>query len=192
MEQKPVRLMKSMSGLFRSRPQRNTTPVVKITLSSLAWANEFFCSDFYGKTMRGKYLAWVALISTLDCSAAGVTQSVRSFSVQVELSKTALEVLRSRRETVVVSAEFADEIGPGGDYYGSSRYEIFKPGLVMNGEISVPSSTGQEKHADYEVNVNIYSGRKSLKNNVLNCNHIQGMLSDLLTRVNVARCDLSK
>lgn len=133
----------------------------------------------------------IALTMAVHVNAENNVRPARAFSVRVELSKQALAKLTTSAESVLVVATFADEIGPGGDYYGEAQYEMFKPSLATIGVIAIPSSSDQKiQQIDYEVNVNVVSGRRRFKDNILNCEIIEGKLSDLLGRTKVVQCDL--
>lgn len=113
------------------------------------------------------------------------------FSIKVLLDGSAKRYLSERSETLVVDVSFADEIGPAGNYLGSTRHEA--PGettFAVRGLKFDSNSIRMLRTSDYEVLVNVYSGRRSIDKNVLDCDLVQDSISKLQRRTHEVHCKL--
>jgi hypothetical protein len=131
------------------------------------------------------------LISTAFASDTG---SSRSIAVRVELSSAAHKALQQSGESLTLRTEFADEIGPGGDYLGAYTYEVFKPERAMAFVVAVPIVRMiSSERKDYEIKINAYSGNRGKKKvTYLDCSLVQDQESVLIERTNVITCDLHR
>lgn len=124
-------------------------------------------------------------------AAISAVETVRPIIVKVELSEAARKKMQATGASLQLWAEAADEIGPGGDYAGSSVYELFKPGKISYFSVSIPVT--ENPHAsrnDDEININVGTGNRARKENFLNCGLIQDRKSVLYKKSNVIFCDL--
>jgi hypothetical protein len=116
---------------------------------------------------------------------AGATGTVTQyeppdFSVEVRLTESAKRYLLERGETVIVSASFGDVIGPDGNYLGSIRRETALGGTVAFKGIKFAQKRIQALTTpDYEILINVFSGRRSSQSNILSCGVVQERISTL-------------
>jgi hypothetical protein len=117
------------------------------------------------------------------------------FTIEVVLSEQARLYLLGHSETVRVNISFADIIGPGWHYLGGVKQDI-APEKLTSLSIRDVAFNQKEiaalKSPNYEVLVNVYSARRSLDNNVLDCDLLQGYIADLQRKVHTLRCELGK
>ncbi len=136
--------------------------------------------------------------------AAGAMPSemvrVPPFRIAVQLSDQAVERLRGLNETVVVDASFSgapppgpESQGgkPGGLWLGEARAEMPSSGVVDFSLVDLPRErVGALLDPNYEVHVNVSSGRRSGPDNLLDCGTVQGRILDLRNRLHEISCKL--
>lgn len=109
----------------------------------------------------------------------GDSIEVPMFEIEVKLAPRAEKKLKDDHETIVVQAYFSGiPTDTTGEQYreegripvGSQKVELTQPGVARFEGIKI-SKTDFESLAnkDFEVLINIYSGRKSIDLNLLNC-----------------------
>lgn len=122
---------------------------------------------------------------------------VPPFDIQLQLSDKAEKTLRQKKETVIVMAYF---LGIPKDTTSKEYMESGEKGL---GSRSIELTTGrtakfsgvkvakkdieQLKDPDYDVLVNIYSGRRSSENNLLDCEIIEDAISKVKGKTHVLK-----
>src|ERR1700719_1192820 len=123
------------------------------------------------------------------------------FSVYVQLSKAARKKLTQDKETIIVLVCFM-----GYPKEGTEARFLSKPGYVLLGEVRreiQPSETAtfepinlrSDAFAQIDsrgplIFIEVYSGRKSSKDNLLDCEDYEGSLESVLERTMVLRCQL--
>ncbi len=97
-------------------------------------------------------------------------QKFPGFSIKVILTTKAKETIISQRESIVASC-MIDGGGKDGEIY-SFRKEIYLPADTFNlNDIKIPNKVKQTIDNDkkYKLLINVISGRKTNKNNLLSC-----------------------
>lgn len=123
--------------------------------------------------------------------AADLQVEPPDFTLQVRLDEGARRYLLARQETVAVSVAMADFIGPGGVTLGSLLHEAKDSFSVHAKDAKFDLAKAKRLGAtDYEVLVNVYSGRRKLDMNVLDCDLLQAQISQLQRRVHKIECRL--
>ncbi len=134
-----------------------------------------------------------SLLLALDCSGQGAASGVSAqaqqatvevaplgFRVNVKLSDQAMQKLVQSKETIIVAGylsgnpkkgaakKYIDEMGLIN--LGEIRNEV-APGESANfGEVRLPQKLlAQTDGRDPELNINVFSGRRSSENNLLDC-----------------------
>lgn len=141
-------------------------------------------------------LRFIGPLLTLQLAGAAFASPPSSidmpdFSIKVLLADSAKRYLSERSESLVVDVTFADEIGPTGNYLGSTQDEA--PGettFAVRGLKFNPNKVRKLRTSDYEVLVNVYSGRRSIDMNVLDCGLVQDSISQLQRRTHEVHCKL--
>lgn len=134
----------------------------------------------------------VLFVSPL-ASASGAAIVLPDFTIQVLLSDSATSYLSAHGELVAMQIDFADAIGPRGNYLGSIRHEARGAfALPIRGVKFDPKKVRALRTPDYEVLVNVNSGRKVLHMNVLDCGLIQDAIENLQRKTLTVKCDLGK
>ncbi len=92
-----------------------------------------------------------------------------------------------------MGVSMADIVGPGGVYLAYLKHEARDSfSLHISGVAFDPAAVKRLKTTDYEVLVNVYSGRRKLDMNVLDCDLLQGPISQLQGQVHKIECRLGK
>ncbi len=125
---------------------------------------------------------------------------VPPFRIAVQLSDQAGARLRELNDTVVVAASFSGAPRPGPDaqggtpgelWLGEARVEMPSSGVVAFSLVDLPRErVGALLDPNYEVRVNVSSGRRSGPDNLLDCNVVQGRIRDLQNRLHEISCKL--
>jgi hypothetical protein len=138
-----------------------------------------------------------------DSDHAVIHPVVRSpeFSVHVQLSKAARKKLTQDKETIIVLVSFM-----GYPKEGTEARFLNKPGHVLLGEVRreiQPSETATFEPINLKsdafaridsqgplIFIEVFSGRRSSKDNLLDCEDYEGSLESVLGRTMVLRCQL--
>ncbi len=134
----------------------------------------------------------LALFLLIPCSqAAGRPLEKPDFTLDVQLDERASRYLAERRETVGVSISFADSIGPGEVSLAHLRHEAKTSFAMHVKDVQFDLQRADKlRTKDYEVLVNVFSNRRALDGNVLDCDVLQAPISQLQKRVHKIRCRL--
>ena len=125
------------------------------------------------------------------------------FSVDVRLSDTARNKLIESNETIIVAVYFTGHPKPGTE----ARYLDIKSGDVVLGDVKHQEIHPGETAIFSELNLNtdaltridsqgphiladVYSGRRSSKDNLLDCDYYDGSLESIRGQTIVIRCQL--
>jgi hypothetical protein len=124
------------------------------------------------------------------------------FSVNVQLSEAANRKLIDNKETIIVAGDFTGHPKQGAE----ARYLDIKSGDVVLGDVKQeirPGETAIFEHLDLKpdalaridsqephVLIDVYSGRKSAKDNLLYCDDYDGGFESIRGRTIVIRCQL--
>lgn len=124
----------------------------------------------------------------LGLRSIGDSLLVPSFEILIELDEKANHKMISQSETIIVSAELfgtpKDSVDSslltelGELYLATPTIELDKPGVAKFDNIRI-SKTSYEALADRDfiVLINVFSGRKSSNDNLLNCEMLQEPIS---------------
>jgi len=114
--------------------------------------------------------------------------TVPAFKIDLALSEKAVEKLQKSKETIMIDVSFSGElkasskmeVSEDGQFYIANASREIKPGQVANfDDIVIPIKILNElKNKDFEVSVNVYSGRKVFKNNILSTLGAFGKISE--------------
>lgn len=131
---------------------------------------------------------------------SGDSLLVDPFEMEVSLSEKAKELILNSNETIVISfyyygypkdKKYANSETDGTLYLVGGKKEITY-GQIARFE-NVKISKKDYEHLidkDFEVNVNIYSGRKSSQNNLLNCEPLFDKISNVANKRFTSNCKL--
>jgi hypothetical protein len=118
------------------------------------------------------------------------------FSVTITLSDRARAKFEESKETIIVHGYFADKIGKGEELsLGIAEFELQQPGTVsFKNVIFLKENVEALRNPDYEVLINVFSGRRSSDKNLLSCEpgHLQGPISTFQKKSFSVTCDLGK
>ena len=140
----------------------------------------------------------ITIIMLIGCQQTYVT--VPSFEIKVDLDKKAEKELRARKETIMVSVEFSGT--PRKDAWvsvnkasglilGFFQKELDSEGVVKFENLQIPESRYQAlEKKDYNVSVDVGSGWKSSKFNLLNCEPFGSVISRLAGKQHTIKCKL--
>ena len=106
-----------------------------------------------------------------------------AFEISLSLSKKTEEKLKGSNESIIISAEFSgkpidtttEEYQEWGEIHiGSHKIELFNSRIARfdNAKIS-KSSYELLKDKNFQVLINVFSGRRSSRDNLLNCDGLQ-------------------
>jgi hypothetical protein len=173
------RVQSAISGPL-SPPE--TTGTLWIEMKSLRFAR-----------LRTVGFFFAALFTSSCASASGPAITLPDFTIQVLLSDSATRYLLAHGELVAMSIDFADVVVPAENYLGSIRHEAPGAFLFPVREVKFdPKKIRTLRTKNYEVLVNVFSGRKVLHMNVLDCGFIQDVIENLQRKTHTVRCDLGK
>jgi hypothetical protein len=132
-------------------------------------------------------LTAVALLTKCQTSTLSEQIEIPWFEVEVKLSEKAQQVLHERGETIIISVEFSGIPRPDSPYkpspmgnigLGVAQIELPEEGIAKFENLTVPKKKVDALvDPDYEVLVNVASGRRSDKNNLLWCSIVQDKIS---------------
>ena len=117
-------------------------------------------------------------------SVVDVPAAVPHFRVRVSLSPAATKRLSSTSETIIVSASYyyygwpVNAAAPGLNQVGQidlgrEQHELSRPGMAQFTGTSFHASAPGVLNGPPKVNINVYSGRKSSPDNLLDCDIFQ-------------------
>jgi hypothetical protein len=140
-----------------------------------------------------KKYVWIATLPAFGlltgCRTCALYEQVEVpwFEVEVKLSERAQKVLHERGETIIVVTYFSGiprsdspyKPSTMGDIYlGGERIELTEEGIARFENLTVPKKKIDALvDPDYQVLVNVVSGRRSDKNNLLWCGIVQDKIS---------------
>lgn len=143
--------------------------------------------------MITKKWIWISLLTAFAlltvCHTGFLSEKIEVpwFEVEVDLSDNAQRVLRERGETIIVAVCFSGVPRPDSRYkpspegdisLGQARIEFSEEGIARFERLTVPKKKVDALvNPDYEVLVNVFSGRRSDKNNLLWCTIVQDTIS---------------
>ncbi len=111
------------------------------------------------------------------------------FSIQVVLTEKAQKKMKKSKETIIISFEFGNEISPDGDSI-QDEIELVDTFVANTKSIKIEPEKFLKFRSDYEVLVNVYSGRKSSEYNLLSCDMIQDKITAIKGKTHDIKCDL--
>jgi hypothetical protein len=111
------------------------------------------------------------------------------FSIQIVLTEKAQKKMKKSKETVIVSFEFGNEIGPDGDSF-MDEVELGDTLLVSTKSMKLEPAKFSQLKSDYEVLVNAFSGSKSSEYNILSCDMIHDKINVIKGKTHEIKCDL--
>ena len=127
---------------------------------------------------------------TVDASGEGKQIAVPTFSIAIRLDKAAEDKLRGARETIKGAVYFDGDgtplpgvkTAPHRDVFlGTHEFEIDKPGTIrIEGATISGQAHSRLSDENYHFTINVFSGRRSFKNNVLDGGIAHGRLRDLV------------
>lgn len=112
-----------------------------------------------------------------------------AFLIRLALTDRAKKKLRKQKETVIISFEFGNEIGPDADYL-SDELEVSNSQEVNTDDLKIEAEKFSAFKSNYEVLVNVYSGRKSSEYNLLSCGILQDKIEPIRGKTHTIECDL--
>jgi len=114
------------------------------------------------------------------------------FFVRVVLTPDADAWMRKTGETIWISGLFEDEIGPEGIWLGKTEVTLTTDRLAHIHGIRFHSRLAQlMSGVDYEVLINVGSGRNTSDLNYLDCETLQGPISQFQGRTSQVNCKLA-
>jgi hypothetical protein len=127
--------------------------------------------------------------------------SVPSFAVEVKLSDKARELLRQRKEKIIISAYFygypkhnskcKPSIGEAIISLGNSEKELITDGIVKFDRYRiVKKCLDSLVDSDYMINVHVASSRKTKGENLLDCGIIDDHISMLQGKMHTISCTI--
>jgi len=133
----------------------------------------------------------------LPPAAGAQAQAANAFSVQVSLSPAARKQLADSKETIIVDADYfgyptvaaQQQKVPGSENpwltLHEAQMELDAPGTARFASVTLDETQlGLIEKRAPEVNINVYSGRKSSPDNLLDCGMFQDKLQ-VATRTNI-------
>jgi len=138
----------------------------------------------------------------VDKDPRGFASASSQFAVKVQLSEAARKQLTGNSETIIVAADFTGHPKQGTEV----RYLDIKSGDVILGDVKQEIRPGETAIFN-ELNLNpealaridskaphilmdVYSGRRSSKDNLLDCDYYDGSFESIRGRTIVIRCQL--
>ncbi|MER9597080.1 hypothetical protein [Mesorhizobium sp. M0244] len=144
----------------------------------------------------------IAASVLLACAVPATAQGDMSFDVNVTLSKKAAAKLAAEKEGIVVFASYYGDPKRSAEKHANEVRQIDL--TPQDEQVGIPGTAGHAhisgarvdtKRLDWlagppEVNVNVASARKSSADNLLNCDFIDGPLSDVQREPVTLHCGL--
>jgi hypothetical protein len=131
-------------------------------------------------------------------TTSGATVTVPEFSIAVTLSSKAKAKLQSLHETIKVLAMFDGDPLPGqgkdrapmrGVYLGSKEVLVDANNNASFSNLKVKQSDWNRlADKDYYVTINVYSARRTYKNNLLDCGFLERHLSAFAGKSTAVHC----
>jgi hypothetical protein len=125
---------------------------------------------------------------------------VPDFHVQVTVSKKAGAALARKKETLVVAAYLSGEPKKGAERYeneigtldiGTLKRELSSPGVAhFTGETVSRAALDHLASPDYDLLVNVSSGRHASKDNILSCSIFEGTVEEAAGKTLKISCKL--
>lgn len=150
--------------------------------------------------IRFRWLVALAWASIGLANAADPPRSGASIRVDVSLSKAAAAKLAATHEAIGVSASFSGEPTAAGRSAaaedGQIGFGMVEQSLAKAGRVRLappafdPARLALITQPEPRVNINVYSARKALPNNVLECDLFEGSLRTALRKPIAVRCKL--
>lgn len=149
--------------------------------------------------MRIGFRAWCYILSaTFFCGSTFAEEPAKllespDFFVRVVLTPDAEAWMRKTGETIWISGLFQDEIGPEGIWLGTTEVTLTTDRLAhIHGIRFHPRLAQLMSGVDYEVLINVGSGRKTSDLNYLDCETLQGPISQFQGRTSQVACKLGQ
>jgi hypothetical protein len=147
-----------------------------------------------------RWLLLIPLLAGLYFSAAQSGRQTASFDIQISLSSKAASKLASLSEGIVVSATWSGNPRSGAERLANQagqidlgRQTIELSGRPQTAHITAPHPAQGllgEIQGPVELNVNVYSARRSGPDNILNCDFYDGNQQDVLHKPLAVHCSL--
>ena len=138
--------------------------------------------------------------SSRTAASPGDSIDVPTFEIAVKLTGRAEKKLKKDHETIIVDASFsgiptdttrAEYQQEGQIPVGSHKIELSEPGIARFEGVKMSKADFESlANKDYEVLINIYSGRRSSPLNLLNCDILQEPISKIRGDKRVLKGDL--
>ena len=135
-----------------------------------------------------------------DPPEKGPQLPVPAFHIRITLSDAAVKTLSDAHEAIEGWVGFdGDGRSRSGEYtapmrpviLGSYEFEIDKPGVITVDHASISQEAfSRLTEPDYYYTVNVYSGRRAFKDNVLGCGGAAGHISEAVKKPIEITCDL--
>ena len=148
-------------------------------------------------------ICWLVVASVARTAYAdnAKIKGVLGFKINVTLSDFAAEELSARKETIVVAAYFSGIPQPDSKYaadarkgelsLGESRVEMQSAGMADFSSLLIETEKVKSLISqDFSVLVNVFSGRKTDKNNLLSCGIVAGTISIVQEKTHDILCKL--
>lgn len=133
----------------------------------------------------------VGVLSGAACHAAEKQIERPDFTLDVRLDSQASQYLKAHLESVRMSVSLADVVGPGEVSLAYLQHETRDSFSIRVRDLPFdPKQVRRLRVTDYEVLVNVASGRRKLEHNVLDCDLLQAPISQLQGRVHKIQCRL--
>jgi hypothetical protein len=123
-----------------------------------------------------------------------------TFEIEVTLSDSAQKKMALNHETIIVKAYLSGQPKDSADvqltelgelFLGTPQIELEKPGIARFDKVII-SKKAYESLVDknFEILINIFSGRRSSENNLLDAELLQGPVSDVVGKRHVLNVKL--
>src|SRR5437868_890282 len=123
---------------------------------------------------------------------AGDSVVVTPFEIEIQLSPKAIDKLNKANETIIVDVMLEGtpkdsahaKFGEDGIFYVGAKQKEIKYGQIAKFDDLKISRKIYDQLADKdaEVNINVYTGRKSSQNNLIDCEPLFGKLSKVVNK----------
>jgi len=128
-------------------------------------------------------------------TVSGDSAELPSFSIQVDLSPKAEKLLKEKKESIIVAAYFSGipkdstKYLEDGEYaFGTHECELTDSRTAIFRGVKISKESFESlADKDFQVLINIYSGRRSMKNNVLDCDILQKKISQVKDQTFIIR-----
>jgi hypothetical protein len=123
-----------------------------------------------------------------------------TFEIQVTLSDSAQKKMTDDHESIIVKVYLSGQPKDSADveltelgelFLGTPQIELNKPGIARFDKINISKKAYESLvDKDFEILINIYSGRRSSENNILDAELLQGPVSDVTGKRHVLNAKL--